>query len=196
MAKILTCYYRPKPGGLCKRLFRAINALLENGHTIHYLSVLPFPISHPDCHFHSFPWQADKTKGYLFWGIFHFVAPVMLLFLGFKYRISHAFAFGPTYSLLLQPLHILKNIPLSLFLRADTLKNHKLNENPGWLLLLESRLEGMAIFNVKLCSVSKNLLVKVLSRHRALLPKHSEILVNDINKISSLNGFTKKTAHT
>ena len=116
----------------------------------------------------------------------------MLLFLGFKYRISHAFAFGPTYSLLLQPLHILKNIPLSLFLRGDTLKSHELNEMPGWLMLLESWLEGMAIFNVKLCSVSRNLLVKVLSRHRALLPKHSKILVNDIDKTSNLNSFKKR----
>jgi len=35
---ILTCYYRPKPGGFCKRLFRAINALLDRGHIVHYLA--------------------------------------------------------------------------------------------------------------------------------------------------------------
>ena len=66
MATILTCYYRPKPGGLCKRLFRAIESLLSSGHEVHYLAVVAFPISHPHCHFHQFPWPEAKTHGMIF----------------------------------------------------------------------------------------------------------------------------------
>src|SRR5438093_1345770 len=67
MATILTCYYRPTPGGLCKRLFRAIESLLSSGHEVHYLAVVAFPISHPHCHFHQFPWPEAKTHGMIFW---------------------------------------------------------------------------------------------------------------------------------
>src|SRR5215467_11075094 len=63
MATILTCYYRPKPGGLCKRFFRATESLLSRGHEVHYLAVVAFPISHPHCHFHRFPWPQGKTEG-------------------------------------------------------------------------------------------------------------------------------------
>ena len=34
MATVLTCYYRPKPGGLCKRLQRTMQALLDRGHRL------------------------------------------------------------------------------------------------------------------------------------------------------------------
>src|SRR5262249_31778124 len=125
MATILTCYYRPKPGGLCKMLFRAIEALLSSGHEVHYLAVVPFPILHPHCHFHRLPWPEDKTEGLIFWFMFHLIALFQLLFLGLRYRVTHLFAFAHSYAFLLQPLRLLKRIPLTVFLHADTLENHR-----------------------------------------------------------------------
>lgn len=77
-ARILTSYYRPKPGGFCKRLFRAINALLERGHEVHYLSVVEFPIDHPSCMHHKFPWPERYTDTLIFWAMFHTLAAVCL----------------------------------------------------------------------------------------------------------------------
>ena len=136
-ARILTSYYRPKPGGLCKRLFRAIEGLLAEGHEVHYLSVVPFPIDHANCHWHRFPWPPDHTEGLLFWLAFHLLAPVALLHLALRHRVTHTFAFATTYALCLQPARVVARIPLAIFLRADALENHRLLGRPGWLIGLE-----------------------------------------------------------
>lgn len=180
MATILTCYYRPKPGGLCKRLFRAIESLLSSDHEVHYLAVVSFPISHPHCHFHRFPWPENKTDGIIFWCMFHLIAPCQLLFLGLRYRVTHVFAFGHSYALLLQPLHLLKRIPLTLFLRGDTLANHHYKQRSPCVVKLDGIIEGLAIAGVRLYGVSRCLTTRVLARHTLLSPHIAGTLPNDM----------------
>lgn len=182
-ARVLTSYYRPKPGGFCKRLFRGINVLLEGGCEVHYLAVVQFPIEHQRCFFHRFPWPADYTDSWLFWGTFHLFAPPALLYLGVRHRITHAFAFGPTYALFLQPLRWLKRVPLSLFLRADSIENHRIKGRNRWLVWLETFLEGLAIRGVHLYGVSEILTRTVVARHPLSAPLNSSTLRNDIQRI-------------
>ena len=163
--RVLTSYYRPKPGGFCKRLFRGINALLENGSEVHYLAVTRFPIEHQRCFYHRFPWPANYADTWLFWGIFHLLAPPTLLYLGIRHRITHAFAFGPTYALFLQPLRWFRRVPLSLYLRADTIENHRIKGQSRWIVRLETFLEGQAIRGVHLYGVSEVLTRTVVARH-------------------------------
>lgn len=179
-ASILTCYYRPKPGGLCKRFFRAIRALLESGHEVHYLAIVPFPIEHPKCHFHRYPWPESKTEGLVFWAIFHLLSPMMLLYLGFRHRVTHCFAFGTSYGFMLQPLRLLKKIPLTLFLRADSVENHRLKGRPAILLKLEKLIEGLALAGSRFYGVSRHLTKTVRERHRRLCPSKFGTLPNDI----------------
>ncbi len=180
-ARILTCYYRPKPGGFCKRLFRAIEALLDAGHEVHYLAVVRFPIDHPNCRFHRFPWPAANTDTLLFWAVFHLLAPWFLLYLGLRYRISHAFAFGPTYAALMQPLRLIGRIPLSLFLRGDTIRAHQIKGRPKWVIYLDRCIEGAAIWGAKLFAVSDALCQRVMGRHRWLHPRCCGLLRNDVD---------------
>lgn len=182
MSTLLTCYYRPKPGGFCKRLFRAVEALLAEGHTVHYLAVVPFPVEHPNCHFHRYPWPAGHTDGLLFWALFHLIAPPQLLYLGLRHRVDAAFVFGSTYALLMQPLRLLKRIPLTQFLRADVLTNHRLKGRPGWLLRLELLLEGVALHGTRLYGVSRTLTREVVRRHRLLRPRRWGTLANDLGE--------------
>lgn len=188
MANILTSYYRPKPGGFCTRLFRAIEALLDGGHTVHYLAVAPFPVDHPKCHFHRFPWPAEKTDGLFFWGCYFLLAPWLLMGIGFQYRITHLFAFGHTYALLLQPLKILRKLPLAVFMRADSIENHKLKGRARWLWRLDLWLEGLAIYDAALYGVSLSLVQTIVSRHKRLRPRLSALLRNDIQPATSDNG--------
>jgi len=192
-ARVLTSYYRPKPGGFCERLFRAINALLERGHEVHYLSVVEFPINHPSCVHHKFPWPRSYTDTLLFWSVFHLLAPVFLLYLGFKLKITHCFAFTPNYALLMQPLRLIKSIPLSLFLRADTLKNHQIKKRPRWILQTELLIEAMAIQGTRLYCVSQTLCDTVVARHRWGHPASSEILRNDISEAAIRETFNINT---
>ncbi len=185
MAIILTSYYRPHPGGFCKRLFRTIDALLERGHEVHYLAVEPFPIRHPRCFFHPFPWSAQRTEGFLFWAFFHLAAPVLLLRIAVFFRCNRFFAFGHTYALLLQPARMVKKSTLSVFLRADTIQNHILKNRPLWLIRLEHLLEGLAVFHSAIYGVSDVLTRTVAARHPVLKPRKAKTLRNDIQSFSA-----------
>lgn len=183
MATLLTCYYRPKPGGLCKRLFRAIEALLASGHAVHYLAVVPFPIAHPQCHFHRFPWPASHTQGGLFWLLFALVAPWQLFWLGCRHRVTHLFAFHHVYALFMQPLRLLKRLPLTLFLRADTLENHVYKRQHPAIIRFDKVLEGLALAGVRLYGVSETLTQRVIARHARLHPVSAGTVLNDIPRM-------------
>ena len=189
---ILTCYYRPKPGGLCKRLFRAIESLLAAGHDVHYLAVAPFPIKHVNCYFHRFPWPPALTDNLAFWAVFHLFSPLILLYIGIRYRVTHTFAFGSTYSLFLQPIRLIKNIPHTLFLRGDLLESHRIKGRHRWLIGLEKHIEGLGIAGVRLYGVTKILTEKVVARHPILKPSHYGILRNDIETSDIAKAEPKK----
>ena len=157
MARILTCYYRPKPGGFCKRLFRGIRALLAEGHVVHYLAVETFPIKHPHCHFHRFPWPFGAPETLLFWAVFHLFAPLQLLWICLRHRIQYAFAFGANYGFLLQPSRWRLNRPPAVFLRADTLENHAIKDRSAWLIATERGFERMGLWRNRVWTVSRSL---------------------------------------
>jgi glycosyltransferase involved in cell wall biosynthesis len=192
-AVVLTSYYRPKPGGYCKRYFRAINALLSQGAEVHYLAVEKFPIDHAQCFYHKFPWPKGHTDKLIFWMCFYIISPFYLLYLGIKYNITHSFVFGPTYSFVLQPLRILKRIPLSLFLRADTILNHRISGRAEWIVKLDQLFEGAAVQGVRIYGVSDALTNTVLSRHWLFKPAKHSTLRNNIKEqvldVTSSNNF-------
>ena len=182
MAVILTSYYKHSPGGLCKRLFRAINALLAAGHDVHYLAVAPYPIVHPRCFFHRFPWPENRTNMLVFWGMFHLLAPLFLVFIGYRYKITHSFVFSHTYSLVMQPLRLLKQIPLTLFFHGDVLNKHRVKGRHHLLISLESLCERLALSGARSFSVSSSLANTVRSRHRFSTPPQIDILRNHLQK--------------
>lgn len=180
MAIVLTCYYRPKPGGLCTRLFRAIRALLTRGHTVHYLAVAPFPIDHPRCFFHRFPWPERYSDTLLFWALFHVAAPLMLLGIALRHRVTHAFAFGPTYAFLMRPSFWAARIALTCFLRGDPILSHRLQGKARWIVFLDQCIEGLAIQGVRIVGVSPHLVRTLLKRHPNRCPSKHYILANDL----------------
>lgn len=180
LATVIACYYRPKPGGFCRRLFRAIEALLADGHSVHYLAAQRFPIDHPRCHFHWFPWPARALDTLPFWVTFHLLAPWALLWLGLRWRATHAFAFGANYAFMLQPARLARRISLAVFLRADTLHNHHLLGRSSLLIAGERLVEGLGIAGTNLYAVSGCLLDAVLARHRLLRPRRAGVLRNEV----------------
>ena len=81
----------------------------------------------------------------------------------------------------MQPLRLAKRIPLLLFLRADSIENHKLYNRSKWLLALEHIIEGLALSGVRLYGVSNSLTEKVVARHHILTPFFARTLRNDIS---------------
>lgn len=180
MSIVLTAYYKIKPGGLCHRLLRAMRALLARGHAVHYVALTPFPIDHPNCHFHKFPWPFKDSDSAVFWGFFYCVAPWWLLAIAVKYRITHAFAFSPTYGFCLAPLRLL-NVRLTVFFRADALKNHELKGRSRTVIAFEKIIEGIAIWRNRAVGVSQTLTKTILGRHRYLRPAQTTTLPNDLD---------------
>lgn len=160
-----------------------MNALLDAGHEVHYLAVTKFPIDHTACIFHRFPWPEARTDTLFFWIIFHMFAPLILILIGIKYRITHCFAFGSNYSFLLQPFRILKAIPLTLFLRSDLLHTHVIKGRPPLIIKIDHVIEGLSIMGIQVYGVSEHVTSTVLSRHKLFKPSGFGTLRNNIEKI-------------
>jgi len=182
---ILTSYYKPKPGGLCKRYFRAIQALLERGHTVHYLSCSEFPIRHPKCIHHKFIWPNDDHDTLTFWCAFYLLAPLYLLYISFKHKPTHAFSFHPSYGLLLKIGTLFRKVSHTIFFRADSIKNHKIKRTPSWVIKIDSMIEGLAIRRCQLVFISKACRDGVLQRHKVARPNSVSVLYNDLRTLSS-----------
>lgn len=122
------------------------------------------------------------------------MATAILIYLGYKHRITHIFSFGYTYSFLTQPLRLMKGIPSSLFIRADSIENHRLKGRDRWILVLERCMEGFGIANVRCFGVSQNLINSIASRHSYFKPKCNEMLRNDITRWPPDDAFALKVA--
>ncbi len=94
--------------------------------------------------------------------------------------MDRLFAFGHSYSLFLQPLRLVKRIPLTLFLRGDALEKHRTTGQSDFLVTLEHYFEGVGIVGTRMYGVSKTLINKVNARHYFLRPLECGVLRNDI----------------
>jgi glycosyltransferase involved in cell wall biosynthesis len=180
MADILTCYYRPKPGGLFARYLRAMEALLTAGHTIHYLALTPFPIDHPRCLFHRFPWPEARSDSLLFWICFFLIAPFQLMWIALRYRVRTAFCFDLAYGFCLQPLRIIGVATPTCFVRGDGVVALKARKSPSWLIRLASWMEAAALIRCRVVGSGTHLLDEILARHPKLQLKEAHELPNDL----------------
>lgn len=184
MSRILACYYRPKPGGFCKRLFRALSALLERGHEVHYLAVEPFPIQHINCHFHRFWWPFRRAEGVAFWLCFHLLVPWLLMSMVIRLRIDRLLAFGANYAALMQPAALLFRRPLTFFVRADQPNNDLLRFRSPWIGRIGAWLEGVGMYRADVLAVSEALQTQLVKRHLGLRVSTIAVLPNEIPRVA------------
>jgi len=182
-ARILTSYYRLKPGGLCKRLIRAINAILDEGYVVHYLAVEKLPINNLNCIYHKFPWPKDYCENFLFWSVFHLLAPIQLFIIALSCRVTHMFAFGVTYAFVMQPVRKFLKLPLTLFLRGDPLAAHLMSERGNIIIAIDKFIEKNALKKVYLYSTSEALLNKIVRRNQEIDIASKNILRNNIDSL-------------
>lgn len=180
MADILTCYYRPKPGGLFARYLRAMEALLAAGHRVHYLALTPFPINHPRCIFHRFPWPVARSDSLLFWICFFLAAPFQLTWIALRYRVRTTFCFDLAYAFCLQPLRIMGVTTPTCFLRGDGLAVLKIRKSPPWLIRLASWMEAAALIQCRVVGSGSHLIDEILTRHPKLRRQEIFVMPNDL----------------
>ena len=101
--KILTVYYKHKLGGFCKRLRMKIEAYLEKGWEVHYVSVEPFPYSHENLIPHILPTPMHQHDTVFFWIYFFTVSPWYVLWVAMKNRVDLISIFSTLYALIAGP---------------------------------------------------------------------------------------------
>jgi len=118
--RILTLYYRPKPGGLFKRHCEIIQAFLDRGWEVHYLSTEPFPVVHKRLVYHKV--RLPVSFGFpLFWPIFLLTAPFFICRLSREIRPHLVFAPSLTYA----GLACMVDAPVATFIGGDELEDAK-----------------------------------------------------------------------
>jgi len=116
-AKILTLYYKHKPGGFCKRLKMKIEAYLDHGWTVHYIAVEPFPYQHHNLIPHIMGSPTTNHESLFFWTYFFLAAPLKVLSVARKEKIDLLSVFSPLYASLMAPAKRIFNIPMMVFIR-------------------------------------------------------------------------------
>ncbi len=178
--RILSIYYRHKPGGLCKRLYMMFNALVGAGGEVHYIAVEPYPIAHPRIIPHILWTPFQKKEGLFFWTYFLLLAPFYAFYIGRKEDVSLVSVFGGIYGVLAVFLKVLLQIPLLIFIRADGKEIARvLRRAPLRLFLEDFFLKSSFSLADQVIAVSHPLKKTIVGRY-GLSPDKIAVLNNNI----------------
>ncbi|VAX26907.1 hypothetical protein MNBD_NITROSPIRAE01-840 [hydrothermal vent metagenome] len=183
--KILSIYFRHKPGGLCKRLYMMFDALVSAGAEVHYIAVEPYPIS---SHIRIVPhllWTPFKKKeGLLFWLYFVSIAPFYLFVVGRRENIDLVSVFGGIYGFFAVFLKVLLQKPIMIFVRADAYEIGQILGRPSFLLFFEEIMSRISFkLSDKIVTVNHHLKKMISTRYRVREDK-IEVLFNHIQDLS------------
>jgi|GEM_PF-352069 glycosyltransferase involved in cell wall biosynthesis len=116
--KVLTVYYKHKPGGFCKRLQMKINAYLEQGWKVHYVAVELFPYKHPNLIPHILPTPFKNHNTLLFWIYFFTLAPWFTAWVAYREKVQLISIFSLAYACLCAPAKWITGSPILTFIRT------------------------------------------------------------------------------
>jgi glycosyltransferase involved in cell wall biosynthesis len=175
MPRVLTVYYKHKPGGFCNRLQKKIFAYLKQGWTVHYIAVKPFPYNHPNLipHILSTPFKNQNTI--LFWFYFFTVSPWYIGWVAFKEKIKLLSIFSLTYACLCAPAKWITRAPLITFIRT------RYEEKDSKILsIIERLLEKLGI-HLSDSLIANSETIKIELEKRENTNKNIQILYNNIS---------------
>lgn len=181
--KLLSIYYKHKPGGLCKRLYMLFHAWVEEGGEVHYIGVEPYPTSHPRIIPHILWTPFSKNEGLLFWIYFILVAPFYSFFVGVRLKVDIISVFGGLYGFIASFAKVLLNKPMIAFIRSDVREAGRILHRPRLLILLEDFFVGLGFrLSDRLVTVNQHLKEMIAARYR-IDPNTIHILRNDIRPL-------------
>lgn len=178
--RILSLYYRHKPGGLCKRLYMMFDVLVAAGAEVHYIAVAPYPISHPKIVAHILWTPFQKKEGLFFWVYFLFVAPFYAFSVARKQGIEMVSVFGGVYAFVAIFLKVLLQIPVLTFVRSDTHEiGRVLHHAPVRLFFEHLFLKAGFALSDQIVTVSQAL-KKTMPKRYGICPDKIAVLNNNI----------------
>jgi glycosyltransferase involved in cell wall biosynthesis len=179
---IFCCYYTHKRGGLCKRLYRLLNALVESGEEVRYFSLdsTPSGVLSSKVKIELIPFPMRIRKGLLFWAFF---LPYAALYLGVKAYHSHPkkiIAFNPFYALLFLPTKWISQAQLILFVRSLVHKINKINRLSSFLLWVSNQIDKLGLKNADKIVAMTYAMAKEL-KNFAKLKHEIAVLPNEVS---------------
>jgi glycosyltransferase involved in cell wall biosynthesis len=115
--RVLFCYERHKPGGFCRRLYRAMNSLVDRGHEVLYLTAEP-PSEGLSSKVVVMPLRAARASGILGWVSFLAITTLRCAILAKRRRVDRLVAFGPFYSMAFKLASLFSGASIVLFVRS------------------------------------------------------------------------------
>lgn len=181
--RVLTVYYKHKPGGFCKRLQMKIHAYLEQGWKVHYIAVELFPYKHKNLtpHILATPFKNHDTL--FFWIYFFALAPWFTSWIACKEKIQLISIFSLTYACLCAPAKWITGAPLLTFIRTLKAKKEFTFGRSQTIFMIERLLEkgGIAISD---SLVANSESIKIELTKLGNTKKDTQILYNNINELN------------
>lgn len=178
--KILSIYYRHKPGGFCKRLYLMFEALVAAGGEVHYVAVEPYPISHPRIIPHILWTPFQKKEGLFFWVYFICIAPFYLFVIGHRENVHLVSVFGGLYGFMAILLKLLLQKPVMIFVRADIREIGQILGRPSYLLFIWEIMSKLGFKLSDAIITVNHRLKKTISTRYGLSAEKIEVLPNHI----------------
>lgn len=117
--RVLTLFHRHRRGGHVKRLYMMIDALVEQGYEVHYLSARPLRMrQHELIVPHILRMPFSRVEGFLFWLTFNLIAPFSLLLLAVRLQPICIAAFDNYFSCISKLASLISRAPIVLFMRG------------------------------------------------------------------------------
>ncbi|MDA1110550.1 MAG: glycosyltransferase family 4 protein [Nitrospinae bacterium] len=190
--KILTIYYRHKPGGFCKRLKMKIEAYLDRGWTVHYVAVEPFPYNHPNLIPHILLTPMRNHDSIPFWIYFFLTAPFYMALVGIKHRVDLISVFSPLYALISAPAKWVLQVPMITLVRFPPHQNPIFSYRESCLITwVESFLEKLGLaFSDRVLATSEAVRDAVIKRYPRGRLK-TAVLYNHLQEVNFDKTFRK-----
>ncbi|MBN1841339.1 MAG: glycosyltransferase family 4 protein [Deltaproteobacteria bacterium] len=182
---ILGIYYKHKPGGFCKRLYRSYKALAEAGHKVHYISTEILPVRHKNIVAHVMKLPFRDTDSMFFWVVFTVCAMFHACCLCRQLNIGMVFAVGSYYAFVSCLTKMLNKTTLITYIHARDTDYSLVIGRPLSLVKLQALYEHLS-FSISDVILTINSSIKKDLEHRY---PHSriEVLPNNI-EVSEMSG--------
>lgn len=161
-----------------------IQAYLEQGWTVHYIAVKPYPYKHKRLIPHILPLPFKRHDTPWFWASFFLLCPLFTLYIGKKVQPKLISVFSPPYAWICGLLKKFYKIPIVVFLR--TIPNESLYsyKQASWANKIEHQLNEKGIELADAAIANSNTVLKSTREKYARLTKKAGVLPNHLPDIS------------
>ncbi len=194
--RLLTAYYRHKHGGFCKRYYRALLTLCDDGIDIDLVCCQRLNIQHENLHYHTVTLSIPEKKYPIaYWLLSSIKITLKLAQLKSKYHYHAFFSFAPFYSVLHKFTNKKKEkLNSILFLRTDDIIGQKIKERSSVIIYILKKFYKMAFNESHLIGVTQTTLNSCLSHFHSCAPLSTDILYNEIPTAIETYNTTQNSA--